>query len=454
MIRNPLRIATTRQLERAVREAGFETILLPEPSPLDIHGSIEKRASDGIVHHAFLEKNPVDLIVDFNTTALTLIATPPAVNQYAITSAALGIPYVSCYLDPVTSTMQQVPWESHWHILEQNSWIKWMYDDATAGELIQQGIPNVLMLPMGANNDDFDTTPAVTDDTPVVSFIGHPASTWFSGNQTIQASQLFAGVTGAAVHADMPDLPFHKIYYDLYEFAEPPKPEDEPRVRAGKAQQYHNEKFFYCAFLAVKRRERWVHFLQKKLGDAFELIGDHWGDTYGLRHQPRIWDRQEYYQRLRRVPICLNLLKACPESGMNLRHFEVTAAGGFLLTYHTAELARCFDIGKECEVFHDEQELLEKIGYYASHPKERAEIAQAGQRRTLSEHLYSHRITSLVEMLRQHGVLPKPPGAGDRPTEIKSAPAATVTPRRTPPDLGNDPKRETTEPTRDRGATR
>ena len=121
MTRTPLRIATTKQLERAVREAGFEAVLLPEPSPLDIHGSIEKRVADGKVHHAFLEKNPVDLIVDFNTTALTLIPTPPAVNQYAITSAALGIPYVSCYLDPVTSTMQQVDWASHWQILEQDS---------------------------------------------------------------------------------------------------------------------------------------------------------------------------------------------------------------------------------------------------------------------------------------------------------------------------------------------
>ncbi len=443
MTRIPLRIATTRQLERAVREAGFEVVVLPEPSPLDIHGSIEKRVADGKVHHAFLEKNPVDLILDFNTTALTLIPSSPAPNQYAITSAALGIPYVSCYLDPVTSTMQQVDWASHWQILEQDSWIKWMYDDATAGELIQQGIPNVLMLPMAANNDDFDTSPPVLDETPIVSFIGHPASTWFSGNQTIQAQQLYCGLTAAAVHADMPDLPFHKIYYDLYEFAEPPKPTDDPATRATKALQYHNEKFFYCAFLAVKRRERWVHFLRKKLGNAFELIGDHWGNVYGLEHTPRIWDRQEMYDRMRRVPICLNLLKACPESGMNLRHFEVTAAGGFLLTYPTSELSRCFEIGKECEVFHDEQELLEKIGYYAGHPKERAEIARAGQQRTLAEHLYSHRITNLVDLLRQHGVLPAltagiAPAASVKPHEPVPEPASAEANGSTHREMGEE----------------
>lgn len=57
-------------------------------------------------------------------------------------------------------------------------------------------------------------------------------------------------------------------------------------------------------------------------------------------------------------------------------------------------------------VFHHEQELLELIEYYLAHPKERLEIAAAGQRRTLSMHRYSHRIVDLVAWLRQEGVLP------------------------------------------------
>ena len=52
-------------------------------------------------------------------------------------------------------------------------------------------------------------------------------------------------------------------------------------------------------------------------------------------------------------------------------------------------------------VFTDERDLLEKIRYYLHHPRERIEIALAGQRRTLSEHLYSHRIGRLVEMLKR-----------------------------------------------------
>ena len=110
---------------------------------------------------------------------------------------------------------------------------------------------------------------------------------------------------------------------------------------------------------------------------------------------------------MRRVPICLNLMKGNLETGLNMRHFEITANGGFMLTYDTPELHKRFKVGEECDVFHNEQELLEKIGFYMNNPKKRLEIALAGQERTLSEHLYSHRINTMVELLNKSGVLPR-----------------------------------------------
>ena len=95
------------------------------------------------------------------------------------------------------------------------------------------------------------------------------------------------------------------------------------------------------------------------------------------------------------------------ETGPIIRHFEVPAFGGFQLAYDIAELSNCFQIGTECDVFHDEAELLEKIQYYLSHPEQRREIAAAGQQRVLAEHLYSHRMVNLVELLEQARVLPR-----------------------------------------------
>lgn len=48
----------------------------------------------------------------------------------------------------------------------------------------------------------------------------------------------------------------------------------------------------------------------------------------------------------------------------NMRIFEVTGCGAFLLTEHYDNLADYFEIGKEIETFRDARELLEKVRYY------------------------------------------------------------------------------------------
>lgn len=407
MSRRPLRIATTKQLERAVREAGFETYLLPDLPSLDFNRSLKERLSDGAIYRPFLEANDIELVVDFNTAAMTLVPSSSDPQHVALTTAELGIPYVAGYLDPVTGTMAQVDWASHWHLLESPAWIKWIWESAHAEELKKLGIPNIVTMPMGAANDDFDTSELPEPQAgPAVAFMGHPATSWFGSQTPIMPAQLRAGLTAAAVHADMPDLPFHKIHFDLYGFAEVPKPTDDASTRARKSREYFAQKFVYNVYLAVKQRDRFIWFLKARLGDTFELIGDHWGECYGLKHTPRIWDMRVLHERMRTVPICLNLMKGNLETGLNSRHFEITGYGGFMLTYQTEELSSCFEIGQECDVFRSEADLLDKIGYYLEHAKERREIAAAGQRRTLREHLYSHRITALVKLLRKAGALP------------------------------------------------
>lgn len=431
MSRRPLRIATTQQLEGSVRAAGFEVHRLPELPSLDFNRPLARRLEDGDIYRPFLQEHDIELVIDFNTSALTLARSAEHPDQVALTTATMGIPYVACYLDPIIATMAEVTWEDHWQLIESNSWIKGIPEVAHAAELKQLGAANILHVPMAAGDAPVNTEPvAEFDPGPVIAFMGHPASSWFNSQQSVLSGHLFAGLTAAAVRADMPDVAFHQIYYDLYEFDEPPRSSDDFATRAQKVRTYYDRKFVYSAYLAVKQRDRFARFLQNKLGDAFELVGDHWESVYGLKHTPRIWDMKKLHERMRRVPICLNLIKGNMETGLILRHFEITSQGGFMLTYPTAELEEFFEIGKECEVFHDEHELLEKIEYYLAHPKERQEIALAGQRRTLAEHRYSHRITKLVAMLREGGALPKiaadSPGESHRPAgEIRTSSKAT-----------------------------
>lgn len=429
MSRRPLRVATTPQLARSACEAGFEVTEVDCLPSLDFHRPISERLSDGPRMRALLEARDIELVLDFNTELLTLLPDAEREQQASLTTAAMGIPYAAVYLDPVTSTMNGVSWADHWQLLESGTWIKCIPDRAHAEELMRLGATNVLHMPMAITNGDFDLSPLPEPETgPVLVFMGHPASGWFASNQAVSSSQLLAGFTAAAVKADMPDVPFHRVYFDLYGFGEAATTSDSFEDRAKKSSEFFNQKFVSQAFQAIQNRDRYARFLTRSLGGAFELVGDHWGANYGLPHAPREWDMKKLYARMRHVPINLNLFKGGFETGLIVRNFEVPAHGGFLLTLEREELADCFALGEECGVFRGEQDLLEKVQYYLDNPARRKEIARAGQQRTLREHTYAHRFQSLVRTLRDSGALPKtgspspiqahPPNPSRAPAEV------------------------------------
>ncbi len=395
-----MKIAAPPNTARYVRAAGYEAVELPDAHNSDLNRSFADRLEEGPVHRRFLEKHNVDLVVDFETGALTLV---PGVRPGTVmmTTAALGLPYVSILIDPVSAMMGRVRWEQWWELLRDPGWTKAVWDTAHAAELRRLGIPGVVDLPAAVADADFDRRPLPDPgEGPTVAFMGHPASSFFTTSSGVAPSNLLVCLTAAAVHADRPATAFHEVYFDLYGFGRPPDEQIEPRQHAVAAANYFNAKFMFNVYLAIKQRDRFAIFLRRTLGDRFELIGEYWKQNYGVEHAPRIWDSAELYRKMRAAPVCLNLIKGNAESSLNLRHFEATGHGAFMLTYPLPDLPKHFRVGEECDVFQHEDELLDKITFYNANPKERREIALAGQRRTLAEHLYSHRIETLVQMLR------------------------------------------------------
>jgi spore maturation protein CgeB len=61
-----------------------------------------------------------------------------------------------------------------------------------------------------------------------------------------------------------------------------------------------------------------------------------------------------------------------------------------------------FSVGREVVVYDSPAEAVAMIEYYESHPGEAAEIARAGQARTLREHTYASRMHELDAILRRH----------------------------------------------------
>jgi len=87
---------------------------------------------------------------------------------------------------------------------------------------------------------------------------------------------------------------------------------------------------------------------------------------------------------------------------VNMRLYEASGMGALLLTDGGESLDRLFGIGQELVVWNTASELQELIHHYLRDEAARREIAAAGQRRTLREHTYAHRMQELVSILERH----------------------------------------------------
>jgi len=86
----------------------------------------------------------------------------------------------------------------------------------------------------------------------------------------------------------------------------------------------------------------------------------------------------------------------------NMRIFEVTGSGTFLLTEYHENLKQFFEPGIEIETFKDEKELIDKILYYLAHPDKREEIARKGQKRCLKEYSIQNRAKELDNIIHKY----------------------------------------------------
>lgn len=347
-----------------------------------------------------------DLLLDNGGTGLAFVSNPSLPDALACLHEQIGAPLCSHFIDPIVTAFQGLDWGVLWQALQSPSWIKAVWDKAQARELLAFRVPGVTHLPMAAPDRAYDRSPLQARAcAPVVSFVGGQNSTYFTGGASVPTSALLPSIVsterraGAARSEWNQNGSFLDAFHNQYGFAEPPNASDDLGALAEKARAYFAAKLHFNASLMIANRDRWVIFLKRALGDRFRLIGRGWQESYGLPSEPQLAGGEAYFRHFREVAINLNLVSGNAESGLNMRHFEITAAGGFMLCYEQPELHELFTPGQECAVFRNERDLLEKIEYYMARPEERAEIAAAGQRRTLSQHLYSHRLRSLLRIV-------------------------------------------------------
>jgi hypothetical protein len=109
------------------------------------------------------------------------------------------------------------------------------------------------------------------------------------------------------------------------------------------------------------------------------------------------------FQTLRDSKVALNIhADSSPTHASNGRLFETSGVGTLLVTDWRDNLPKLFEPGKEMVAYRTPQEAAELIRYYLDHADERERIAQAAQRRTLSQYTYAQRAHELDAIIRRH----------------------------------------------------
>jgi spore maturation protein CgeB len=106
------------------------------------------------------------------------------------------------------------------------------------------------------------------------------------------------------------------------------------------------------------------------------------------------------YQALHHSKITLNshIDMAGREAG-NMRLFEATGVGAFLLTDFKDNLHTLFAPEREVAAWRSIDECLAAIDRYLADDGARTAIAEAGQGRTMAQHTYRHRAAEILSFV-------------------------------------------------------
>lgn len=105
--------------------------------------------------------------------------------------------------------------------------------------------------------------------------------------------------------------------------------------------------------------------------------------------------------------IVLNIHDPEAREGLNTRTFDILACGASELVDYKKNLELHFKIGEEIAAFKDTKDLLEVVDYYFKNDGLLEQISDKGRQRVINEHTWVHRVNSVVNTIKERGVVNK-----------------------------------------------
>lgn len=174
-------------------------------------------------------------------------------------------------------------------------------------------------------------------------------------------------------------------------------------IREQQGQHFETEaEFYHYAGYAMCEATRLLreNVLRQVRAREFHIFGDPaWASLKGSAriHGP-VHPEKETPHIFRHSLINLNISSPQLETTVNLRVFDVPAAGGFLLTDWKEELESLFEMGREVVCYHSIEEMNELIDFYQRHPQMREPIIRRSRQRVQANHRVIHRMKKMLEL--------------------------------------------------------
>lgn len=154
-------------------------------------------------------------------------------------------------------------------------------------------------------------------------------------------------------------------------------------------------------FIGTWDRER-EYLLESLVGWNLAVWGNDWDRlTRGSPLKKLVRDNAKYgielVKILRSSKIVLNILRNQNEGSHNMRTFETTGCGAFLLTPRTQEQSEFFNEDTEIACYSNIDELNTQIKKWLDKDNERLHMGKLAQQKVLRDHTYSCRMKKILD---------------------------------------------------------
>ena len=135
------------------------------------------------------------------------------------------------------------------------------------------------------------------------------------------------------------------------------------------------------------------------------IVGDKgWHELLG-KGEWRYLPSLDYYKDLPAFypmsRVAFNCTSRQMKGAVNQRVFDVPACGGFVLTDYREQMEALFEPDSEIVFYKSRSEIGPKLKRWLTDDAGREKITAAARKRIMAEHTYEHRLTVLLEKMRQ-----------------------------------------------------